>query len=201
MGKGKPAAEPPPPPQREDPRPAQTRDLVLHAARMIVASEGQAAVTPTRLVEVSGVARSTIYRHWADAAAIVADAMTLERNDSALQSTGDLESDLRNYLHELRAVLDSPAASIIVAQADIAERDEKAAETLAGNGRHRNKLIHDLLDDPRQDFHTAHVQLVGPLFMQRFFMRQPISDDLIDAVVDSYLDARPDATQADRSTT
>ncbi len=175
---------------REDPRPAQTRDLVLQAARMIVASEGQAAVTPTRLVEVSGVARSTIYRHWPDAAAIIADAMTLDREETAVHRSGHLESDLRNYLQRLRDILESPSATIIVAQADIAERDEQAAETLAGNGRHRNQLIRDLLDDPREDFETVHPQLVGPLFMQRYFLRKPITDELIDAVVETYITAR-----------
>ncbi len=178
--------------QREDPRPAQTRDLVLQAARMIVASEGQAAVTPTRLVDVSGVARSTIYRHWPDAAAIIADAMTLDREETALHRSGHLESDLRNYLQRLRELLESPSATIIVAQADIAERDEQAAETLAGNGRYRNQVIRELLDDPR-DFDTIHPQLVGPLFMQRFFLRAPITDALIDAVVQAYLTVRSDA--------
>ncbi len=163
---------------------------------MIVASEGQAAVTPTRLVEVSGVARSTIYRHWPDAGAIIADAANLQRDDPALRKTGDVEADLRNYLNQLRIVLESPAATIIAAQVDIAERDERAAETLAGNGRHRNRAIGELLDDPRDDFDAVHAQLVGPLFMQRFFIRKPIDDDLIDAVISGYLDARPRGTGA-----
>lgn len=179
--------------RREDPRPAQTRDLVLQAARLIVASKGQAAVTPTRLVELSGVARSTIYRHWPDAAAIIADAMADDtRREDPLHATGDPGADLRSYLLQLRGVLESPGGTIIVAQADIAERDEQAAETLAANGRHRNQIIHDLLDDPRTDFAVTHAQLVGPLFMQRYFMREPITDELIDAVVDAYLGSRPD---------
>lgn len=178
--------------RREDPRPAQTRDLVLQAARMLIVSDGQAAVTPTRLVEMSGVARSTIYRHWPDADAIIADAMSLDRQDSALHSTGDLEADLRTYLRQLRDVLESPAGAIIVSQAERAERDEQAAETLRANGRHRNKMIRDLVGDPRPDFGVPHTQLVGPLFMQRFFMRKPITDDLIDAIVTAYLADRAD---------
>lgn len=159
---------------------------------MILASDGQAAVTPTRLVGMSGVARSTIYRHWPDAAAVVVEAMNVDRDEALLHSTGDPRTDLWTYLDRLRNVLESPAAPIFVAQADVAERDDQAAATLAGNGRHRGKVIHDLLGDPRQDFEALHAQLVGPLFMQRYFMRKPITDDLIDAIVDSYLAARPD---------
>ncbi len=180
-------------PRREDPRPGQTRDLVLQAARMLIVSDGQSAVTPTRLVEMSGVARSTIYRHWPDADAIIADAMSLDRQDSALHRTGDPETDLRTYLGQLRDVLESPAGTIIVAQAEIAERDERAADTLTANGRYRNNLIRDLLGDPRPDFDIAHAQLVGPLFMQRFFIRKPITDALIDTIVESYLAQRPRA--------
>lgn len=178
--------------RREDPRPAQTRELVLQAARMIVASEGHAAVTPTRLVELSGVARSTIYRHWPDASAIVVDATTTDNNGSShMTPSGDRGADLRSYLNELRDMLESPGAAIVIAQADIAERDEKAAETLGANARHRNKLISELLEDPRSNFDSTHIQLVGPLFMQRFFVRQPITDQQIDDIVESYLANRP----------
>jgi AcrR family transcriptional regulator len=124
-----------PPPASEDPRPAQTRDLVPHAARVIVASDGQAAVTPTRLVEMSGVARSTIYRHWPDAAAVIVDAIKIDQSELLLHNTGDVEADT--------------------------------------------------------DFDSLHAQLVGPLFMQRFFIRAPITDDLISAIVASYLATRP----------
>lgn len=177
--------------RREDPRPAQTRELVLQAARLIVASEGQAAVTPTRLVELSGVARSTIYRHWPDAGSIIVDAMEADRErERTPQASGDPGEDLRTYLQQLRDVLEGGGGAIIVAQADIAERDEKAAQTLAATGHDRSQIVHDFLDDPRDDFTTTHVQLVGPLFMQRFFMREPISDELIDEIVSSYLAGR-----------
>jgi AcrR family transcriptional regulator len=175
----------------EDPRPAITRQHVLQAARMILAADGQAAVTPTRLEEVSGVARSTIYRHWPNASAVLAEAMQLETDESELRSTGDAEADARAYLEQLRAMLQSPAAAIVIAQAEIAERDPKAATTIVGTGQHRSQVIRDLLNDPRHDFETVHAQLVGPLFMQRFFTRRPITDDLIDAAVQTYLNGRP----------
>lgn len=174
--------------RQEDPRTAQTRDLVLQAARMIVASEGQAAVTPTRLVELSGVARSTIYRHWSDAAAIITDAMADDaRREANLSPTGNKATDLRAYLVQLRTMLESPGASIIITQAEVAERDDKAAEILTANGTSRRETIRALLNDTEANFATTHAQLVGPLFMRRFFMREPITDDLIDTIIDTYL--------------
>ena len=179
--------------RREDPRPAQTRELVLRAARLIIASEGQAAVSPTRLVEMSGVARSTIYRHWTDANAIIADAMAAEAHENhRLESTGDPAVDLRNYLQELRDVLESPGAPIIIAQAEIAEREDDAARTLIGNNLHRRERIKDLLNDPRDDFAVVHTMLVGPLFMTRYFSRESITDELLDSIVAGYMAGRHD---------
>jgi len=57
-----------------DPRVAETREVVLTAARRLISDEGQDAVTPTRLMAMTGVSRSTIYRHWADPKAIIFEA-------------------------------------------------------------------------------------------------------------------------------
>ncbi len=172
---------------RVDPRPAQTRDLVLQADRMIIAADGQAAVTPTRLVEYSGVARSTIYRYWPDAASVIADAIEQENELLPFQPTGDVETDLRDFLSHLVELLESPTAAIIVAQADVAEREEQAARALANNGNHRREQLRKLLDDRSDDFVSIHARIIGPLFMQRFFNRLPITAELIESIVAGYM--------------
>ncbi|MEE9417037.1 MAG: hypothetical protein V3V01_17290 [Acidimicrobiales bacterium] len=45
---------------------------------------------------------------------------------------------------------------------------------------------------PPGHFADTHIQLVGPLFWQRFFTRQPITDQLIDSIVARYLTNRPE---------
>src|SRR5690242_20019705 len=49
---------------RPDPRVAQTKQLVLEAAFAVIAESGFAGATVERIAERSGVARSSIYRHW-----------------------------------------------------------------------------------------------------------------------------------------
>ncbi len=176
-------------PRRADPRPVQTRELVLQAAQKIILAQGHAAATPTRLAEMTGVARSTIYRHWPDPACLIADALDTGRQDVPLASTSDLRDDLCAYLVELSELLESPAGAFIIAQAEIAERDEGVAETLVGTVRTRTERIHALINDPRADLDA---QLLGPLFMQRFFVREPITNELICSVVDACLGARLD---------
>jgi AcrR family transcriptional regulator len=52
--------------KRTDPRLAQTRSLILEAADELLISGGIAAVTIDAVSQRSGVARSTIYRHFKD---------------------------------------------------------------------------------------------------------------------------------------
>ena len=47
-----------------DPRVARSRDTVLKAARDLLVEGGPGAVTVDAIVARSGVAKSTIYRHW-----------------------------------------------------------------------------------------------------------------------------------------
>ncbi len=159
---------------------------------MIMASEGQTGVTPTRLVELSGVARSTIYRYWPDAASVITDAIEQGNERLPFQSTGDVEADLRGFLLQLKELLESPTAAIIVSQAEVAEREEQAARTLMDNGNLRRQQLSELLDDGREHFGSIHAQLIGPLFMQRFFNRLPITPELIDSIVAFYMADRAD---------
>ena len=49
---------------RADPRVARSRTAVLDAATHLLVTGGPAAVTVDAVVAESGVAKSTIYRHW-----------------------------------------------------------------------------------------------------------------------------------------
>lgn len=51
----------------------ETRERVLQAAFRLLVSEGSAELTPVRLHRETGVARTTIYRHWPSPADLVSD--------------------------------------------------------------------------------------------------------------------------------
>jgi len=56
-----------------DPRVRKSRDAVLTAAIELFVAGGPAAVTVEAVSEESGVAKTTIYRHWTDRAHLLAD--------------------------------------------------------------------------------------------------------------------------------
>ena len=60
--------------QRESPRTHRTREAVVRSAVDLLVEGGVGAVTVEAVVQRSGVARSTIYRHWPTRGEMVAAA-------------------------------------------------------------------------------------------------------------------------------
>lgn len=176
------------PPQ--DPRVAQTRELVLGAARDLLLAEGVDAVTPTRIASITGISRSTIYRNWDHPSDIVFEATAADTAIPPFTPSGDPLNDARRYLEALRTMLSSPQATLLATRIDRGEHDEETAATLRSVARDRRDLIQSILHHPPGDFTSWHALLVGPLMYQRFVTREPITDELIEMVVDAYLTAR-----------
>lgn len=138
---------------REDPRVARSRRTVLEAAVAVLADLGYGGFTIDAVARRSGVARSTIYRHWSDRAELIDAALsslnvqpvpgprTLDDPDAARRAVLDL---LR---HLDAGVNDGPVAACLPALVDGAERDpairrlhhqqsERRRRTLTGLVRH-----------------------------------------------------------------
>lgn len=172
----------------DDPRVAQTRELILKAAQRLILDEGQEAVTPTRLTDLTGISRSTIYRHFSDPSAIIFEAAAMESEQARFTASGDLRKDLTLYLEELRGMLNSPRGKLLATQMESAEHREEASESMQRVAVHRRELIRTMLEHDG-DFSNLHALVVGPLIYQRYMARDEISDDLIALVVDRYLDS------------
>jgi AcrR family transcriptional regulator len=156
----------------------------MAATRRLLIEEGQDAVTPTRLADVTGLARSTIYRHWPDPAAIVAEAISSLTDLEHYVVTDDPDESLRRYLTELRQALQAPVAALLAAQADRAELNEIVREALRTVCADREVHLARLLGRDGVDESTLAI-LAGPLLFQRFFAHRPITDQLIEDVLTS----------------
>ena len=96
---------------------AATQYAILSTSWRILADEGITALTPTRLHAETGVARTTIYRHWPNPASVVADivAGTAQRRNEAAP-TGDISADLIVAVEALTFRLrHRPVAALLVA--------------------------------------------------------------------------------------
>ena len=84
---------------RQAARAAGTRDRALTAARTSILEIGAARTTMVEIARRSGVGRTTLYRHWPDITALLADLLTREltlvadRVDPALPHSAPTDAD------------------------------------------------------------------------------------------------------------
>jgi AcrR family transcriptional regulator len=114
------------PRESADPRVARNRVAVHAAALDVLAAEGVSGLTVERLADVSGVSRSTIYRHWPDMRALIVAAFDDVVHSGAQQRplTGDVSADLLAYLRDYARRLNDPTyAAVIIAVIEWSWRD------------------------------------------------------------------------------
>jgi len=165
---------------------AETREVVLAAARRLISDEGQDAVTPTRLMAMTGVSRSTIYRHWQDPRAIIFEATASDTTRLPFEPTGEPLDDLRSYLEALREGLRGTQGALLATQIDRAEHDDEASDAMRRISTQRREMIGHMLAEAPDQFGALHALIVGPLIFQRYLDRDDIGDELIDLVVEAY---------------
>ncbi len=191
---------------RVDPRVARSRERVLFAAVELLRDEGRAGLTVEAVAARSGVAKTTIYRQFADRdeihmAAIEASTTTLEP-----PVTDDVVADVERGLRQLVAKLrDDEFSSLLSTVIEAAERSEGMARLSASSCESRRGWLIDRLTLAlaRGEITSGHPevmgsQLAGPLFFRRFISRQPLPDSFVREVVDTVITPKLAAPTAAR---
>lgn len=184
-------------PPEENPRTLRVRQVVLDAAIDLLLSGGARDVTAKRVAEETGVARTTIYRHWPDQPSLLlatVDALVAP-HATALCSV-DLQVDLTTTLSRLRsrlvkrkvrpvfaALLDYAAReeAFVVAQRRFIEGMVQPTVDVLNDAQRRGEL------DATLDCVVAATTLTGPLFHRYLVMYETIEDDLIEDVVARFI--------------
>lgn len=186
-----------------DPRIERSRSNVLTAAAELLREVGYGALTIEAVAARSGVAKSTIYRHWSGKPHLVADAFrhVHTSDDIEVPPPGPLRDRVVTVLTALAVDMDMGAhnrlACMMPALIDAAERSDEIAELTHGIVDERSQPMVDLLDEgvaagelpPGTDTRVLGDALVGPLMIARLFHRPPVDPDAIPALVDQILPA------------
>lgn len=176
-----------------DPRVARSRAAVLGATLDLLTADGFAGLSIDAIAKRSGVARTTIYRHWPSLAAIVQDAASSTVSPTPLSDTGDARTDLRAHLGALAAKLTSSDwGRLLPVLVDAAGRDPEILELQRRSTTERRKVALDVVrrgieagqlrDDV--DFELLSEMLVGAVFTRRLVNHLPIDDEFLDELID-----------------
>ena len=181
----------------ENPRTTRVRQVILDAAVNLLIERGASEVTASRVGHETGVARTTIYRHWPDQSSLLLDAIdTLVLPHAPTTITGDVEADLIRALSNLRARMVKKAfRPIFAALLDYANKDRAF---VAAQQRFVSGVLQQVRDvltaavdrgdlSSSLDMDEACANLAGPLFHQHVMLRESITDDLITSSVQRFL--------------
>lgn len=179
-----------------DPRVARSRAAVLEATLALLGEVGHAGTTIDAIAERSGVAKTTVYRHWPSRAPLLLDAFHSVVEPEALAPTGDVRADLVALARGLAAKLrDRRWSRIMATLIDAAESDPDIAELSTAFSRRRRRAVQEVIErgiaegdlDPGLDPRLAAQLVGGTLFYQRLIAREPAEDDQVERVVDLVL--------------
>ncbi len=181
-----------------DPRVERTHNVVLEAAAALVGEVGFGRTSIEAIAERSGVARSTIYRHWSDRVELLTDAINCKIAQIHAPTSGNLRQDLSTVLGELADRLGSPAMGpMMISLIAEARRDPQMAAvyerfTSARFGRIRSIVelaanSGDLPADLNADQMTE--DLLAPLFFRAFIRLAPVDKAFLDGHIDRWIEA------------
>ena len=182
-----------------DPRVARSREAVLAAARDLLVESGPSAVTVDAVVARSGVAKSTIYRHWESRDELLVDVMKSSAPDLAPPPADASFADaVRNLVHQVGDMFADPEWARMVPALMMLKHHEDGLAHLEEE-LHREQL--DVLADVmrrgvaegRLDAAIAIVQaaaqLIGPLCFALLTDTITIDPPLCDPAIHPFLTA------------
>lgn len=195
MAEPEPDPEPDPAP-RTDPRVDRSRTAVLEATVALLVECGLADVRVEAVARRSGVAKTTIYRHWATRDELLFDALATLVHPAHDPDSGTVAEDLRLLLGGLATSLTTtPWGRILPSVLEAAERDDTIAELHRGFVGPRNRILLDVVDRgvargelPPDTCAEDLIDLAaGAVFFRRFVTRRPLDEAYLDWVVSTVL--------------
>jgi AcrR family transcriptional regulator len=182
-----------------DPRIEQSRRVILRAALKEFGHEGYSGFRMESVAALAGVGRSTVYRHWPNKAALIADALeTLNTQPDPQRELvgGTARRRVELILNHLAEVLgDSPLSACVPALVHAAETEPAVRDFHYAYSARRRQRLTDTISagveagefPSRIDPDAASVALAGAMFYRRLMTPGAPDAEFIGRLVDSVL--------------
>jgi AcrR family transcriptional regulator len=175
-----------------DERVARSKQAVLAATYKLLSKEGLAGVSVDAVSKRSGVAKTTIYRHWPSRSALLLDACSQMGSKPQPPDTGSLKSDLETLATQIAGRLPTaPWTRVLPSIIDSAERNPKLAALQKRIHAEMRGAFQSVIERAQQRGEISSVQdpseviaaILGPLFYRRWFSREPLDERFVKNVV------------------
>jgi len=183
-------------PAREtDERVEKSKKAVLTATYELLAKSGLGGVSVDEVSRRSGVAKTTIYRHWPSREALLLDACSQLSTRPVVPDTGKLRTDLEALAVGAAMRLQQPWSTVLPSIIDAAERDKELAKlqsqihaqmrgafiAVIERGQERGELARSL------DAREIVASIIGPIMYRRFFSRELLDEAFAKKIVERAL--------------
>jgi AcrR family transcriptional regulator len=179
-------------------RSEEARRAALAAAIELMAAEGVEGLTIEDVAARSGVAKTTIYRHWPSRRELIIDGIRSCWPHLSTPDTGDLRTDLRELFdHMARKDLSSTMGRIMPSLTAAASRDPELEQVARELIEDRNRPVRQLLAQAQQrgelpadlDVEVALGLVIGPLLYRKVHRRLPLTKDFLARSLDASVRA------------
>lgn len=178
-----------------DPRVARSRDSVLNATRELLAEVGFAGLSIDAIARRSGVARTTIYRHWDTLADLIVEAGSSVGCYEPPEATADPIGDLRTILGGIRDALAGEWGDVLPSLVDAAARDRHLRSLVNARVRERRgptiRAVERLVEAGDlpigTDAEAVADRLVAPLFYRHLISQRRTTDAYLNELLEETL--------------
>jgi AcrR family transcriptional regulator len=191
--------------REHDARVVRSRARILAAATELLVEAGPRAVTVDAVAERSGVAKSTMYRHWPSRTDLLVDVVRQHVPElPAVDPAAGFEASLRSVIGAVAATLTSPEwARIMPALLSLHFHMPEMAELLADDHGAKEAVIGAVLElgaaeglvPAGLDPHRVSQLLIGPLVFATINGDHtdigPLAADVVDRFLASYRSTPP----------
>ncbi|MCU1393457.1 MAG: regulatory protein TetR [Ilumatobacteraceae bacterium] len=169
---------------------------MLDATVELVAEVGVERTSIDEVASRSGVAKSTIYRHFPSKQVLVIEAVHSCTLMPLGADTGSVRDDLVSFFGGMtRLSYEGRLGDMMLSLMDAAQRDAELGRLLRLHFEQRRQYARALLEravergemSPDVDLELTVTLLTGPLVYTKLVQRQRISQELVEAVVDTVL--------------
>jgi AcrR family transcriptional regulator len=167
-----------------DARVQRSRETVLGVTAELLFERGLAGASVDEITRRSGVAKTTIYRHWPTRADLLRDACLSIGTPLDVPETGSFEGDVTALIANLVRLLRSAKwTSVLPSVIDAAERDPDIAAMYSRIQEGYTAPLKTIIQRAMQSGELPKATdaallislLTGPLFYRRWFSREPLT--------------------------